>query len=288
MIILFGSTGYIGSEFKKQLTSLNLNFYCWPHAANTTIFELNEWYKNLGSPKIDIAINCAAYIGKPNVEVCEYNKEPTILGNIIWPNTITTWCMSNNIPLGHISSGCIYSGRKSNGNPFTEEDEPNLTFIQNNCSFYGGTKALSEKIVKQWEKSYIWRIRLPFEEYDTPRNYLSKLINYDKLLIADNSLSNKRELVTACIETFTKKVPYGIYNVVNSGYISTEKVVERIKNTIRKDKVFNLITEEEFYKTISSLPRSNCIISNDKLKSTGINMSDVYDSVDYCLTNWKN
>jgi len=287
MIILFGSSGYIGSEFKRQLEQLNLDFYCWPNTANTTIFQLNEWYKNFGCKKIDIVINSAAYIGKPNVEVCEYNKELTILGNIVWPNTITTWCKMNNIPLGHISSGCIYSGCKSDGESFTEEDVPNLTFIQNNCSFYGGTKALSEKIVKEWENSYIWRIRLPFDECDNNRNYLTKLINYDKLLIAENSLSNRKELVTACIKTFTKKVPFGIYNVVNDGYITTEKVVEKIKNTIKKDKIFNLITEKEFYNTISSLPRSNCIISNNKLKSVGINMMDVYDSIDYCLLNWK-
>jgi UDP-glucose 4,6-dehydratase len=288
MIILFGSNGYIGSEFKKQLTELNLSFYCWENTSNTTIFQLNEWYKKLGYPKVDIAINCAAYIGKPNVEVCEYNKEPTILGNIVWPNIITTWCILNDITLGHISSGCIYSGCRLDGKPFTEEDVPNLTFIQNNCNFYCGTKALSEKIVKQWEKSYIWRIRLPFEENNNPRNYISKLINYDKLLIANNSLSNKKELVAACIKTFSKKVPYGIYNVVNSGYVNTEKVIDKIKNTIRKDKVFNLITEEEFYKTISPLPRSNCIISNNKLLSVGIGMSDVYDSIDYCLKNWQN
>ena len=100
MIILFGSTGYIGSEFKRQLTDLNLKFYCWPSTANTTLFDLNKWYKETGNPKIDIAINCAAYIGKPNVEVCEYNKELTILGNIIWANTITTWCKLNEITLG--------------------------------------------------------------------------------------------------------------------------------------------------------------------------------------------
>jgi dTDP-4-dehydrorhamnose reductase len=287
MIILFGSSGYIGSEFKRQLTDLNLKFYCWPSTANTSLFDLNKWYKETGNPKIDIAINCAAYIGKPNVEVCEYNKESTILGNIIWANTITTWCKLNEITLGHISSGCIYSGCNPNGDPFNEEDEPNLTFVQNNCSFYGGTKALSEKIVKQWENTYIWRIRLPFEEYDNPRNYITKLINYDKLLIADNSLSNKKELVTACIQTFTKKVPFGIYNVVNSGYITTGNVVERIEKTIRKNKSFNLINEEEFYRTISSLPRSNCIISNNKLKSVGIDMKDVYESIDYCLQNWK-
>jgi nucleoside-diphosphate-sugar epimerase len=148
--------------------------------------------------------------------VCEYNKELTILGNIIWANTITTWCKLNEITLGHISSGCIYSGCNPNGDPFNEKDEPNLTFVQNNCSFYGGTKALSEKIVKQWENTYIWRIRLPFEEYDNPRNYITKLIRYDKLLIADNSLSNKKELVTACIQTFTRKVPRG--NPVPAGF----------------------------------------------------------------------
>jgi hypothetical protein len=90
--------------------------------------------------------------------------------------------MLNEIPLGHVSSGCIYYGAGPNGTGFTEEDEPNFSFKQNNCSIYSGIKSLSENLVGKWNKSYVWRLRMPFEEYDNPRNLISKIVKYQKQL----------------------------------------------------------------------------------------------------------
>ena len=287
MIILFGSTGYIGSEFKRQLEQKQIEFKCWSDTSNTTFYDLEKWYAEAGYPIIDVAINAAGYTGKPNVDACELDKESTIHGNIVWPQILTDWCMLNDIQLGHVSSGCIYSGRRVDGEPFTEEDVPNFSFVQNNCSFYSGTKAIAEKIVSKWNKNYIWRLRIPFEENNNSRNYISKMLKYDKLLQAENSISNKQEFVSACIQTFTNKVPFGIYNVTNTGYITTDFLIEKLKMTIAKDKNFTLIDEEQLYKNYAKTPRSNCVMSNSKLLETGIKMKTVDESIDYCLNNWK-
>lgn len=287
MIILFGSTGYVGSEFKRQLEQKQVTFKCWNDTANTTFYDLEKWYEDAGYPVIDAVINAAGYTGKPNVDACELYKTDTIHGNIIWPQILTDWCMLNDITLGHVSSGCIYTGRRLDGKPFTEEDEPNFSFKQNNCSFYSGTKTIAEKIVLKWNKNYIWRLRIPFEENDNPRNYISKMLKYDKLLQAENSISNKQEFVSACIQTYTNKVPFGIYNVTNTGYITTDFLVDKLKKTIAKDRNFTLIDEETLYKNYAKTPRSNCVMSNSKLLETGIKMKTVEESIDYCLNNWK-
>lgn len=287
MIILFGSTGYIGSEFKRQLENKQLQFKCWSNTANTTFSDLEKWYEDEGYPVIDAVINAAGYTGKPNVDACELDKESTIHGNIVWPQILTDWCILNDIQLGHVSSGCIYSGRRVNGEPFTEEDIPNFSFVQNNSSFYSGTKAIAEKIISKWSKNYIWRLRIPFEENNNSRNYISKMLKYDKLLQAENSISNKQEFVSACIQTIIDKVPYGIYNITNTGYITTDLLVEKLKKTVAKDKNFTLINEEELYKNYAKTPRSNCVMSNNKLLSTGIKMSSVEDALNDCLNNWK-
>lgn len=287
MIILFGSNGYIGAEFKKQITELKLPVFYWPNSHRTTFQDLEKWYDEAGYPLIGAVINAAGYTGKPNVDVCELNKADTIHGNIIFPQILTDWCALNDIPLGHVSSGCIYQGRREDGLPFNEKDEPNFTFDKNNGSFYSGTKAVGEKIVSTWEKSYIWRLRIPFEEYNNSRNYITKMLNYSKILQSENSISNKQEFVSACIQTLLKKVPYGIYNVTNTGYITTDKLVEKLKNTIAKDKKFELIDEKELYENFVRTRRSNCVMDNNKLLATGIHMRSVDEAIDYCLENWK-
>ena len=286
MIILFGSNGYVGSEFKKQLDELKLPVFHWPNAKTTTFADLEKWYDEAGYPLIGAVINAAGYTGKPNVDACELNKEDTIHGNIVWPQILTDWCMLNDIPLAHISSGCIYEGRRVDGTPFTEEDAPNFSFAQNNCSFYSGTKVIGEQVVKKWEKHYILRLRIPFEEFDNSRNYISKILKYERLLDAENSVSNKQEFVSACIQTITKQVPYGTYNVTNGGTITTKGVTEKFKNTIAKGKTFNFIEEGEFYKNVAKTPRSNCVMSNEKLLSTGIKMRTADEAFDHCINNW--
>ena len=286
MIILFGATGYIGSEFKKQLAELKLPVFIWPNAKKTTFKDLELWYEEAGYPLIGAVINAAGYTGKPNVDSCEIHKADTIHGNIVWLQILTDWCILNDIPLGHVSSGCIYEGRRSDGKPFTEEDEPNFSFDYNNSSFYSGTKVIAENIVKKHDKHYIWRLRIPFEEYDNSRNYISKILKYEKLLDAENTVSNKQEFVSACIQTIQKEVPYGTYNVANGGYITTKSVVEKLKSTIAKDKTFTFVEEDEFYKNIVKTPRSNCVMSNEKLLSTGIKMRTADEALDYCINNW--
>jgi UDP-glucose 4,6-dehydratase len=284
MILLFGSNGYIGSEFEKQLSKRNIAFIAWEGARKTSFDQLHTLFK---FKKINYIINAAGYTGKPNVDACESNKQETFHGNVLWPQILVHFCRLNDIVLGHVSSGCIYTGKKTDGSGFSEEDEPNFSFKQNNCSFYSGTKALAETSISSYEKNYIWRLRIPFEAKDNPRNYISKMLKYPKLLQAENSISNKQEFVSACIDCIEKSVPFGIYNVTNTGYITTDFLVEKLKVTIAKDRNFTLIDEETLYKNYAKTPRSNCVMSNSKLLETGITMKTVEESIDYCLNNWK-
>ncbi len=124
------------------------------------------------------------------------------------------------------------------GRGFTEEDPPNFSFRQDNCSFYSGTKALGEEVLADAEQCYIWRLRIPFSHVDSPRNYLSKVMRYDTLLEAENSLSNLPEFVAAAIDCFEKQIPFGTYNLTNPGSVTTSEVVELIQKSGLTDRPF--------------------------------------------------
>ena len=287
MILLLGSSGYIGQEFNKQLFQNSLPVRTWSvPTKELTYTQLELLHKAL---KLTTIVNCAGYTGKPNVDACESDKHNTIYGNVVVPELLSLFCRNNGLTFGHVSSGCIYTGRREDGQPFIEEDRPNFSFEQNNCSFYSGTKALAEDLIrKNWGNHYIWRLRIPFEEKHNPRNYLSKMLNYKKLLDAENSISNKFDFVNACVQSLKKKIPYGTYNVTNTGFVTTKQVIEKMQKTIAKDKVFEFFdNEDDFYKTAAKTPRSNCVMSNKKLLSTGITMRTVDEALDDCLNNWK-
>ena len=127
---------------------------------------------------------------------------------------------------------------------------------------------------------YIWRLRIPFNEEDNPRNYLYKMMNYNQLLEAENSVSHLSDFVNSCLDLYEKKAEFGIYNVVNTGFITTSWVVEKIKEFtgMEKDFIF-LKDEEELYQIGAKAPRSNCILDNSKLLDAGVEIRSAEEAM---------
>ena len=170
---------------------------------------------------------------------------------------------------------------------FSETDTPNFTFRTNNCSFYSGTKALGEEVLADTPNVYIWRLRIPFDHRESPRNYLTKLMRYQRLLEATNSISQLQEFVAATFACWEKRVPFGTYNVTNPGHVTTREVVDLIKKAGVSDKNFQFFTDEaEFMRTAAKTPRSNCVMDARKLAATGIKLTEVHEAVERDLRRW--
>jgi dTDP-4-dehydrorhamnose reductase len=241
----------------------------------------------LRADHVRFLINAAGYTGKPNVDACETDKTNCLFGNAILPGRIAEACASAGVPWGHVSSGCIYTGTRPDGAGFTEIDTPNFSFRTNNCSFYSGTKALGEEILAGVPDLYTWRLRIPFDHRESPRNYLTKLMRYSCLLEATNSISQLHEFVAATFACWEKHVPYGIYNVTNPGPITTREVVELIKSSGVCKKDYHFFTDEaDFMAKAAITPRSNCVLDSSKLASVGIAMTPVRDAIKAALNNW--
>lgn len=283
---LLGSTGYVGSEFVRQLAERG-HEACLIRRADVNIYDEQALATHLEQIRPDALINAAGYTGKPNVDACERDRTNCLLANAILPGVINAATKRVNLPWGHVSSGCIYSGRRADGAGFTEEDPPNFCFRTNNCSFYSGTKALGEELLLPATNCYIWRIRIPFSQQDGARNYLSKLLRYDTLLDAENSLSHLPEVVSAAIQCFERKIPFGTYNLTNPGSVTTRQVVTWLQEYLVPDRTFKFFADErQFLFQAALTPRSNCVLSSEKLSATGISLQGVDIAVKECLGRW--
>jgi dTDP-4-dehydrorhamnose reductase len=281
-ILILGS-GYVSQAYERFLWREGIQYYILSRSS----FDYTKKEKLVGflkNWKADIVINSAGYTGKPNVCACEEHKNECLIGNVILAQTVAEACKETGTILGHVSSGCIFTG-DNNGKGFTEKDEPNFTFKQNNCSFYSGTKALAEDILKSYSECYVWRLRMPFEHRNNTRNYLSKLLSYHTLLNAENSLTNIDDFTRASIETFTKGLPFGIYNITNPGSITTRQITEMmVKRGLKKE--FKFFEDEDEFNKIVAAPRSNCVLDSSKILSYGIELLDVRKSIEKCLDRW--
>ena len=285
-IALLGGSGYVGSCFRTQLenrghrTSLISRSDC-------NLFGTDQLRKRLSDIAPDYVINSAGYTGKPNVDACELDRANCLAGNALLPGIIGKACQDLDIPWGHVSSGCIFTGRRDDGNGFQEADAPNFSFRQNNCSFYSGTKALGEEILQDFPRCHIWRLRIPFSNIASRRNYLSKVITYNQLLDAENSLSNLDEFVAAATDCMERKLPFGIYNLTNPGSLSTRQIVQLIRDCGVSNKKFKFFeSEEEFMRIAAVAPRSNCVLDSAKALAAGLQLSPIEDSVRSALKHW--
>jgi len=287
MIYLLGGSGYVGHAYQQLLSRKGISFKNLRRAeldyANPAL--LTEALRR-DRPKF--LINAAGYTGKPNVDACELHKTECLMGNGVLPGVIAQACEAADVPWGHVSSGCIYTGSRPDGSGFTELDPPNFTFRQNNCSFYSGTKALGEEVLAGKPNLYVWRLRIPFDHIESPRNYLTKLIRYQRLLEATNSISQLHEFVASTFACWEKRVPFGLYNVTNPGQVTTREVVDLIRQSDVCTKTFEFFKDEaDFMHTAAKTPRSNCTMSSAKLASVGIVMTEVRESINQALRNWQ-
>lgn len=312
MILLLGGTGYIGEAFRRELERRELRFKNLSRSeVDYTRFDPLLAFLKSNGPQF--VVNCAGYTGKPNVDACEIARADTLAGNTVLPLTIAAACAAVEIPWGHVSSGCIFSGAKLvvNGQErgekdltrpearalvdqspesvrgFTETDAPNFSFRDGPCSFYSGTKALGEEAIQGVGRSYIWRLRIPFDEFDSSRNYLSKVQRYAKVYDNVNSISHRRDFASACLDLWQRRAPFGIYNVTNPGFVTTRQVVALVEKYLQPAKRFEFwASDAEFYQLAAKALRSNCVLDTTKLLAAGVKVRPVLEALEDSLQNW--
>lgn len=288
-VLILGGSGYVGSAFQSYLQQREIPFRSVARS-QVDYADTSALRGLLRDFKPSFLINAAGFTGKPNVDACETQKAATLMGNAVLPGIIREACEAEKVTWGHVSSGCIYSGRRADGGGFREDDEPNFSFRRSPCSFYSGTKALGEEVLEGAENCYIWRLRIPFDAENSPRNYLVKLIRYSRLLEAENSISERHEFCRACFECYEKQVPFGIYNVTQPGTVHTSDVVRWIREEGDRRRAAGLDDpfpesfqffedEKSFMEIAAKTPRSNCVLDTAKLDSVGINLTPVEDAV---------
>jgi dTDP-4-dehydrorhamnose reductase len=313
MIVLLGASGFVGQAFAQCLRERD-----WAFAALTrkevdyTRFDTLLEYLRRTRP--DFLINAAGYTGSPNVDACETARAETLQGNTLFPQSVAHACLVAGVPWGHVSSGCIYTGAKIvSGDTvrvekdltrpdlqdlvrqrpdqvlgFAETDPPNFSFREGPCSFYSGTKALGEEAVAGIGQSYLWRLRIPFDEVDNPRNYLSKIQRYQRVYDNVNSLSHRGDFARACLDLWERRAAFGTYNVTNPGFITARQVIGMIQEILAPKRKFEFwASDEEFYRLGAKTPRSNCVLDTSKLLAAGVTMRPVEEALQAALKNWK-
>jgi len=255
--LLFGKNGWIGGQLITLLTEQKKVFYLADSRTENRESVLAEIEKYNPTH----VLNAAGVTGRPNVDWCEDHKAETIRTNVIGCLNIADICAMKGIHHLLYATGCIFEYDDDHiigGKSFTEDDVPNF-----HGSYYSHTKAMVEDMLKVFPTTCTLRVRMPISDDLSSRNFVTKIVKYDKVVNIPNSMTVLTELLPISLIIAERKLT-GIYNFCNPGAISHNEVLDLYKQYVDSTYTYKNFSVEEQAKILKA-GRSNNTLDHTKL-----------------------
>jgi hypothetical protein len=122
-----------------------------------------------------------------------------------------------------------------------------------------------EELLKEFDNVCTLRVRMPItSDLQNPRNFITKISRYQKVVNIPNSMTILDELLPISIE-MAKRNLRGIWNFTNPGVVSHNEILEMYRQYIKPGFSWKNFTLEEQAKVIIA-PRSNNELDASKLQ----------------------
>lgn len=245
--------------------------------------------KFLEKNKPDVVINCVGKTGRPNMDWCEINKGETTIANVALPVLLAQECAKKSIRMIHVGSGCIFYGSSpyvetaAMTRAITKDHGWRETDIANPQSHYSKTKYACDLAIGGMENVTILRIRMPISKKNHPRNLITELRGYNKVINVPNSMTFMDDFVR-CVDWIVSGNKTGIYHVTNPGVITAAQIMGEYKKH-NADHAFSMINEEQLT-GLTIAKRSNCVLDSSKLKGEGFEMTPASDALKDCMIDY--
>jgi 3,5-epimerase/4-reductase len=290
-VIIYGSNGWIASYLKNHLLNQSIEFYCSEHRVDDEkLIEEELLRENPTHMLCMIGKTHGTYEGN-YIPTIDYLEKPgklqeNIRDNLYCPLILAFLAQKHSKHLTYFGTGCIFNyddthpfADQSNG--FNEEDKPNFF-----GSSYSIVKGFTDRLMHQFDSSVLnIRIRMPITADYNKRNFITKIISYDKICSIPNSMSVLPDILPIIVQMMLNKET-GTYNMVNPGLISHNEILELYREIVNPNFTWKNFTIDEQDQILAS-KRSNNYLSTDKL-SNKYSIPDIKDSIRLIMHELKN
>ncbi|CAH9100097.1 unnamed protein product [Cuscuta europaea] len=271
--LIYGRTGWIGGLLGQLCEKQGIPF----EYGKGRLEDRLQLLADIQYVKPTHVFNAAGVTGRPNVDWCESHKTETIRTNVVGTLNLADICKENGLLMMNFATGCIFeydaAHPEGSGIGYKEEDKPNFA-----GSFYSKTKAMVEELLKEYENVCTLRVRMPISsDLSNPRNFITKIARYNKVVNIPNSMTVLDELLPISIE-MAKRNLKGIWNFTNPGVVSHNEILEMYKKYIDPEFKYANFTLEEQAKVIVAA-RSNNEMDASKLKKEFTELLPIKESL---------
>lgn len=278
-VCLFGAKGWIGSQLIPLFQKQGFELIMPPDNLRADDEAAVRAYLGITEP--DRVVSVLGRTHGPGCGTIDYIEDKIALNirdNLFAPMTLALACKERAIHFSYLGTGCIFEYDEANSKmTFTEEDMPNFF-----GSGYSIVKGYTDRLMRQLPKDVLQvRIRMPITGDMHHRNFITKIVNYEKVCSIENSMTVLPVLLP-CFVDMIKKSLTGTINLTNPGTISHNTILALYKDIVDPHFTWKNFSIEE-QNTILKSKRSNNELDNTLLKMIYPEVPGILEAVTQCL-----
>lgn len=223
---------------------------------------------------------------KPNIDWLETRLQINLRDNLQAPLNLALLCEDLGFHYTYIGTGCIFEFDEDHQEfdaktGFLESDRPNFF-----ASGYSKVKGVTDQLLHLFQGKPVLnvRIRMPISRKDNPRNFISKIVSYPRLVNIQNSMTVLDDLVPALVDLMISRQT-GTLNATNPGTISHNEIMEMYKEFVDKEKTWENFSVEEQNRILAA-GRSNNRLDTTLLETLCPQVPDIKSAVSRAIQTW--
>ena len=277
--VVYGGNGWIGSMVVEELSKKAEHTVI---VTSTRVDNISEIRRELTEYKPDRVISLIGRTSGAGIGTIDYLEQPgklveNVRDNLFGPISLALICKEFDIHFTYLGTGCIFSYDdehiEGSGKGFTEASGPNFF-----GSSYSIVKGYTDRLMHLLPSSLNLRIRMPISSEDHPRDFITKIKNYEKVVNIQNSMTVLPSLIP-CMVSLVERGITGTVNLTNPGTISHNEILEMHKKYSDRDYEWKNFTIEEQDKILAS-KRSNNELDNSVLTGLCPDVLDIKEAVE--------
>jgi len=147
-------------------------------------------------------------------------------------------------------------------------------------------KGFTDMLMHQLESNTLnLRIRMPITSENNPRNFITKIVNYEKICSIPNSMTVLEDFYPIILDLMLNKTT-GTLNLTNPGLISHNQILELYKEIVDNTFKWENFSIEEQNEILDS-KRSNTFLDTTKLEKLYPNIKSIKTSIKEVLKKYK-
>ncbi len=285
-LLVYGGNGWIGTQFLSFLEERGVEYCLGTARVDDVQIVANELDRVRPTHVLSLIGRTSGVYGGKTITTIDFLEQPgnlvlNIRDNLFAPLVLAILCKERLIHFTYLGTGCIfnYDQGYDTETGFTEDNIPNFT-----GSSYSIVKGYTDRLMHLFDDTTLnLRIRMPISNEDHPRNFISKIIRYQKICSVPNSMTVLRDFFPVFADLMVKNAT-GTYNCSNPGVINHNEILEMYRYIVDPNFKWQNFTIEEQRKILDA-ERSNNYLDTTKIEA--YNVPPIREAIKQVLMDWK-